>query len=64
MKAQSELVEGALLLLVAFLLVNTPNCLPRNHLSFELASVVQGMQSTATKLCLGTKKVFPWRRDL
>jgi len=30
--------EGALLLLVAFLLVNGPNC----HLSLVLASVVQG----------------------
>ena len=35
---KSELVEGTLLLLVAFLLVNAPNC----HLSFVLASVVQG----------------------
>jgi len=31
-------VKGALLLLVAFLLVNAPNC----HLSLVLASVVQG----------------------
>jgi len=37
-KAKSELVEGALLLLVAFLLVNALNC----HLSLVLASVVQG----------------------
>jgi len=34
----SELSEGALLLLVAFLLVNAPNC----HLLLVLASVVQG----------------------
>ena len=33
-----ELSEGALLLLVAFLLVNALNC----HLSLVLASVVQG----------------------
>jgi len=31
-------VEGALLLLVAFLLVNAPNC----HLSLVLSSAVQG----------------------
>jgi len=37
-KAKSELVEGALLLQVAFLLVNAPYC----HLSLVLASVVQG----------------------
>jgi len=37
-EANSELSEGALLLLVAFLLVTAPNC----HLSLVLASVVQG----------------------
>jgi len=37
-KAKSELSEGALLLLVAFLLVNARN----GHLSLVLASVVQG----------------------
>jgi len=37
-KAKSELVKGALLLLVAFLLVNASNC----HLTLVLASVVQG----------------------
>jgi len=37
-EAESELVEGALLLLVAFLLVNAPN----SYLSIVLASVVQG----------------------
>jgi len=36
-KVKSELSEGALLLPVAFLLVNAPNC----HLSLVLASVVQ-----------------------
>jgi len=35
---QSELVEGAVLLLVALLLVNAPNC----HRFLVLASVVQG----------------------
>jgi len=34
----SEFVEGAVLLMVAFLLVNAPNC----HLSLVLASAVQG----------------------
>jgi len=38
MKAKSELSEGAVLLPVAFLLVNAPNC----HLCLVLASVVQG----------------------
>jgi len=37
-EAKSELSEEALLLLVAFLLVNAPNC----NLSLVLASVVQG----------------------
>jgi len=37
-EAKSKLSEGALLLLVAFLLINAPNC----HLSLVLASVVQG----------------------
>jgi len=37
-EAKSELCEGALLLLVAFLLVSALNC----HLSLVLASVVQG----------------------
>jgi len=37
-EAKSEVSDGSLLLLVAFLLVNAPNC----HLSLVLASVVQG----------------------
>jgi len=37
-EAESEVSGGSLLLLVAFLLVNAPNC----HLSLVLASVVQG----------------------
>jgi len=35
---QSEVSDGSLLLLLAFLLVYVPNC----HFSFVLASVVQG----------------------
>ena len=35
MEVKSEFGDGSLLLLVAFLLVNAPNC----HLSLELASV-------------------------
>ena len=38
MEVKSEVSDGSLLLLVAFLLVNAPNC----HLSLVLASVVQG----------------------
>jgi len=37
-EARSEVSDGSLLLLVAFLLVNAPN----RHLSLVLASVVQG----------------------
>jgi len=37
-KAKSEVSDGCLLLLVAFLLVNAPNC----HHCLVLASVVQG----------------------
>jgi len=37
-EAESEVSDGSLFLLVAFLLVNAPNC----HLSLVLASVVQG----------------------
>jgi len=37
-EAQSEVNDGSLLLLVAFLLVNVPNC----HISLVLASVVEG----------------------
>ena len=38
MEAKSEISDGSLLLLVAFLLVNAPSY----HLSLVLASVVQG----------------------
>ena len=38
MEAKSEVSDGALLLLVAILFVNAPNC----HLSLVLAAVVQG----------------------
>jgi len=41
----SELSEVSLLLLVAFLLVNAPNC----HLSLVLASVVQGDAVNCTR---------------
>ena len=41
MEAKSEVIVGSLLLLVAVLLVNAPNC----HLSLVLA-----MQSTATEV--------------
>jgi len=37
-EAKSEVSDESLLLLVAFLLVNAPNC----HISLVLASVVQG----------------------
>jgi len=48
-EAGSELVDGALLLLVAFLLVNAPNC----HLSLVLASVVQGDAVNCNSEALG-----------
>ena len=47
----SEVSDGSLLLLVAFLLVKAPNC----HLSLVLVSVVQGdavMCSTVTDISL------------
>jgi len=44
-EAESELSEGALLLLVAFLLVNAPN----SYLSLVLASVVQGAAVNCNK---------------
>jgi len=44
--SESELGEVALLLLVAFLLVNAPNC----HLLLVLAQVVQGDAVNCNKL--------------
>jgi len=44
-EAKSEVSDGSLLLLVAFLLVNAPNC----HLSLVLASVVQGDADTCNR---------------
>jgi len=52
-EAKSELIEGALLLLVPFLLVNAPNC----HLSLVLASVVQGDAVN----CNGRESIFRLR---
>jgi len=58
---KSELVEGTLLLLVAFLLVNAPNC----HLSFVLASVVQGdAVNCNTALRLGVEAADKQTSDL
>jgi len=53
-KAKSELVEGALLLLVAFLLVNDLNF----HLSLVLASVVQGDAVNCNKSKNEVKKIY------
>jgi len=53
-KAKSELVKGALLLLVAFLLVNDLNF----HLSLVLASVVQGDAVNCNKSKNEVKKIY------
>jgi len=48
MEAKSELSEEALLLLVAFLLVNAPNCHP--SLVLALVQWFKAMQSTVTRI--------------